>query len=631
MTTIIDSPGTGLTAEERFEKVRTLVFEDSAEPSRLLASEVAELVRARAKEGKSVVLGLATGSTPVPFYRELIRLHREEGVSFANAVTFNLDEYFGLKPDHPESYHRFMREQLFDHLDIPGENIHIPDGTIPSEQVFAWCQEYERKIEEAGGLDLQILGIGRTGHIGFNEPGSTVDSRTRMITLDRLTRRDAASDFLGEANVPRFAITMGVGTIMKARRVVLMAWGENKAPVLRDAVEGAVSSSIAASYLQDHPAATFVLDRAAASQLTRFRCPWLVRSLEWDAGLTRSAVVWLSGELKKPVLKLVDEDYNENGMSELLTLQGSAYEANIDVFNLIQHTITGWPGGKPNADDTNRPERRVPRSKRVLVFSPEPQDAVVSMGGTLERLVEQGHRVTVACQTSGNLGVADAEARKFASVLHQLSEQSSEWQPQGRYAADLLDSLAGKGEFGTDTERLRELKALILRGEMREACATVGLNPGQVHFLDLPFYEKGRYRRFVLEEDDVAVIERLLRDTKPHQIFATGDVADPSSLQALCFRALREALERVRHLEWSKGCWTWIYRGKEKAFDAGEIDMAVPLSPGQAELKLAACLKFQSVRQDEVETIEQNREIAGVYDRLGLAEYEAIEAFQRWE
>lgn len=614
--------------EQRYERVRTLVFESSSDPSQQLAAETAAAIRKAEEEGRKMVLGLATGSTPVPFYRELIRLHQEEGLSFKNVITFNLDEYFGLNHDHPESYYRFMHDQLFDHIDIPANQVHIPDGTVAVEDSYAACQDYETMIDEAGGLDMQILGIGRTGHIGFNEPGSTRDSQTRMISLDRVTRRDAASDFLGEENVPRFAITMGVGTIMKAKRVVLMAWGENKAEIVRQAVEGEVTDSISASFLQEHEKATFILDQSAASQLTRYRCPWLVKSVKWDTKTTRQAVVWLSRELEKPVLKLVDEDYNEHGMSELLTKHGNAYKANIDVFNQLQHTITGWPGGKHGADDTDRPEREKPKSKKVLVFSPEPQDAIVSMGGTLERLVEQGHEVTLVCQTSGNLRVADAEARTFAGVLSEMAEASG-WADQKSYGDQILSQLEEKGDFGIDPKNVRWLKGLILRGELRDAARASTLLEKQVRFLDLPFYEEGRYRRFKMTEADVAAVSEILDQIQPHQIFATGHVADPSSLQAHCYNALSQALEKASKSKWRDNCWVWGYRGKEKALEPFEIDMAVPMSPGQLERKKASIHKFQSIREDEIEAPKTNRQNARNYDLLGMAEYEAIEAFQR--
>ncbi len=626
---IIDSPGKRQTQQERYEKTRTLIYPDSGLASRELAAEVGELIRLRQAKGESVVLGLATGSTPVPFYRELIRLHREEGLGFGNVTTFNLDEYYGLAPDHRESYCQFMRDQLFDHIDIPRENINIPDGTVPLDRVYDSCLAYEAKIEAAGGLDIQILGIGRTGHIGFNEPGSSKDSITRMITLDRVTRKDAAADFLGEQNVPRFAVTMGVGTILKARRLVLMAWGENKAEIVREAVEGEVTDQVSASFLQEHDNATFLIDTAAASRLTRRSYPWLVGSVSWDDAMTRRAVVWLAKKLEKPVLKVIEEEYNETGVGELLTAAGPAYQVNIGVFNQLQHTITGWPGGKPGADDSNRPERAQPHPKRVLIFSPEPHDAFVGMGGTIDRLVEQGHEVRIATQTSGNLRVSDVAAYKFASVVREMAEiiGGQGWEGQLSYANDIIGQLEDKGEFGLDPDRVRKLKGLILRGEARDAARVCGVGDEALRFLDMPFYEAGRYRRFNLTDADVSIMRDLLGDYQPHQIYLTGDVADPSSLQALCFRAFEQALPEDG---WLDGCRVWLYRGKEAPLAAHEIDMAVPMSPDQLALKSQSLRKFQSINADELETPERNRETAREYDRLGMAEYEGIEAFQRW-
>lgn len=626
---IIDSPGKRQTQQERFEKTRTLIFPDSGQASRQLAAEVAALIRERQSAGRDMVLGLATGSTPVPFYRELIRLHREEGLSFGNVITFNLDEYYGLDGSHPESYARFMSDQLFDHIDIPADRIHIPDGMAPVDRVYESCMAYEAAIEAAGGLDIQILGIGRTGHIGFNEPGSSRESLTRMITLDRVTRQDAAADFLGVQNVPRFAITMGVGTILRARRIVLMAWGENKAEIVRDAVEGAVTDQISASFLQEHANATFLIDGAAASRLTRRNLPWLVGSVTWDGRMTRRAVVWLAKKLGKPVLKLVEEDYNENGVGELITAEGPAYQVNIGVFNQLQHSITGWPGGKPDADDRHRPERALPRSKRVLILSPEPHDAFVGMGGTIRRLVEQEHEVRLVVQTSGNLRVSDVAAYKFASVVREMAELigGDSWEGQSAYAAEILKQLEEKGEFGLETATVRRLKGLILRGEGRDAAKDCGLGGDDTpEFADLPFYEAGRYRRFTLSEDDVAQMKALLDEFRPHQIYLTGDVADPSSLQALCFRAVASALPAGG---WIDECRLWIYRGKERPLEAHEIDMAVPMSPDQLDQKAEAIRKFQSIQGDELESPSRNRETANEYDALGMAEYEGIEAFRR--
>ena len=621
-------------AAEAFEKVPTHVFASSGEAAKELAREVREIIETKNRAGQPAVLGMATGSTPVPFYRELIRLHKEEGLSFKNVLTFNLDEYYGLNGDHPESYGRFMADQLFDHIDIPKQNIHIPKGTVPGDQVFAHCREYEEAIDAVGGVDLQILGIGRTGHIGFNEPGSSKESLTRRITLDRITRQDAASDFRGEENVPHFAITMGVGTILRAKKLVLMAWGENKAGIVAKAVEGAVTEAISASFLQDHPDARFFIDTGASRELTRFKLPWLVGPVNWNPRETQRAVCWQSTKMKHPVLKLVDEDYNENGLSDLLSEQGPAYQLNIRIFNRLQHTISGWPGGKPSADDTLRPERATPYPKRCLVFSPEPQDAVVAIGSTIDRLREQGHDVRVVTLTSGSLRVSDSEADKFAGTLDELAsitDDASQWAPQKAYAKSILQLIEEKGEFGEDPPALRQLKALILRGELRDAVVALNISADKAVFLDLPFYEKGRYRRFRSSEDDVAAVAAMIRDYKPHQVYLTGDAADPSSVPSICFKVIETALKQCESEEWFGLCTFWLYRGKEKAFEPHEIDMAVPMSPVQMERKLRALSRYQALSSLELHTPDQNREAAKQYDALGLAEYEAMECFQRWK
>lgn len=622
-----------LTQRERFEKTRTLVHPDSASASRTLAAEVAALIRDRSAAGQDTVLGLATGSTPVPLYRELIRLHREEGLSFGKVTTFNLDEYYGLPRDHPESYFRFMRDQLFDHVDLDPSRIHLPDGTVPMEAVYDHCLDYERRIAEAGGIDLQILGIGRTGHIGFNEPGSSADSITRMITLDRVTRQDAAPDFMGVANVPRSAITMGVGTILEAKRLVLMAWGANKAAIVREAVEGGVTDQISASFLQDHPNATFLIDEAAASHLTRFRFPWLVGPVSWEASMKKRAVLWLARKLDKPVLKLVDEDYNENGAGGLLaSTSEAAYEVNIDIFNRVQHTITGWPGGKPNVDDSRRPERSQPFPKRVLVLSPEPADAFVGMGGTLSRLREQGHEVKLVFLTSGNLRVADGAALNFARVVLEMAEssRSPEWESQTGYARSIVEAIEAKGEFGIDPDFVRRLKGLILRGEALDAASVCRLRYQDSRFLDLPFYESGRYRRFRYDEADARAVAEVLAEFRPHSVYATGDASDPSSPQAISFRAFASAWDSLAPAGFEGECRVWLYRGRDRAFEAHEIDMAVPMSPDQLEEKAEAIRRFMSINEDDLNAPTRNREIAAIYDALGMAEYEGIEAFRRW-
>ncbi|MDB6069977.1 MAG: hypothetical protein JWL81_1148 [Verrucomicrobiales bacterium] len=616
---------------EAFEKIPTFIFDDAPSAAAALAAEVRDLIVKRKAEGRPVVLGLATGSTPVPFYRELIRLHREEGLSFAEVITFNLDEYYGLSRDHRESYFRFMQEQLFSHIDLKPENIHLPDGTVPLDGVFAHCAAYEAAIEAAGGVDIQVLGIGRTGHIGFNEPGSSKDSLTRLLPLDIVTRQDAAADFLREENVPRFAITMGVGTILRARKLVMMAWGGNKAEIAAKAIEGPETEAVSASFLQSHADARCFLDRGASGALTRVRLPWLVGRAEWTPAETRRAVLWLALTEKKPVLKLRDGEYNEHGMAELVTRYGNAYHLNIEVFNRQQQTITGWPGGKPNADDTSRPERAAPFPKTVLILAPEPQDDVLGMGGTMERLVSQGHDVHVCYMTGGDLRITDAEAIRFARVLLETSEQDPErWKEQIGYAGGILEEIEVKGPFGDPPARLRRLKALIRRGEARDAAISLGVKPGQIRFLDLPFYTEGRYRQFRLGAADVTAVGSVLATLRPHQIYITGNLADPSSVQGLAFAAFRSAWEARAGQPWREQCRVWLYRGQQSEYGPHEIQMAIPMSPDQLTHKLHAVQKFQSHTLPELLDGERNRDLARLYDSLGTAEYEAIEAFRRW-
>ncbi len=622
-----------------YERIPTVLYEDSDQGSLAVAAEIAELIRKRQEEGKNAVLGLATGSTPVKVYDELIRLHRQEGLSFRNVITFNLDEYYPMEPDALQSYVRFMKEHLFNHIDIPEENIHIPSGTIPKEEIAAWCEQYEEKIRTAGGIDIQLLGIGRTGHIGFNEPGSRPDSRTRLITLDGVTRKDAASNFFGEEYVPRNAITMGVATILEARRILLMAWGEGKASIIRESVEGEVRESIPATYLQNHDNTLFVLDAAAATELTRVKTPWLVTTCDWTDELTRKAVVWLCRKLDKPILKLTDADYNENGMGELLTEAGPSYSINLKVFNQLQRTITGWPGGKPGADDTSRPERALPHPKRVIVFSPHPDDDVISMGGTLIRLVEHGHEVHVAYQTSGNIAVFDDDVVRYADFVTDYAEAFNLPESEvDRLLAQIQQFLEKKEPGDVDSDEIKTIKGLIRRGEAKAAGRYCGIPVENLHFLDMPFYETGRVKKNPLSEEDVRIIVGLLREIKPHQIYAAGDLSDPHGTHRVCLKAIYEALEICREDEWIGECRVWLYRGAWQEWDINEIEMAVPLSPMELEKKRKAIFKHQSQKDrppfpgsDKREfwqrSEDRNRGTAMLYDKLGLAEYEAIEAF----
>ncbi len=631
-----------LTPSNRYEKIPTRIFQDSHLASLEVARQIAELIRHKASRGEKAVLGLATGSTPTGVYNELVRLHKEEGLSFQNVVTFNLDEYFPIDPAALQSYHRFMREYLFDHIDIPKDQVHVPDGTLAIEEIGAYCEAYEANIARHGGLDLQVLGIGRTGHIGFNEPGSGMRSRTRLVALDRLTIRDAASDFFQEENVPRRAITMGVGTIMEAKSLILMAWGEGKAPIIAKAVEGEVTELIPASFLQHHHNAQVILDQASGAELTRTKSPWLVGSCAWDRRLVRKAVVWLCSQVKKPILKLTDEDYNEHGMGELVAEAGPAYDINIRVFNEIQHTITGWPGGKPGVDDSFRPERKEPFPKRVIIFSPHPDDDVISMGGTLLRLADQGHEVHVAYQTSGNIAVFDDAAVRFIDFAVDFSQRFNHNREEvEKMYQSAREFLANKAPGQPDSADIQAIKGLIRRGEAKAGLRYSGVPDTNAHFLDMPFYETGRVKKMPLGEEDIRIVADLIADIRPHQIYAAGDLSDPHGTHRVCLDAIFQAVDRLKHHDWMNDCWVWLYRGAWQEWPVDEIEMAVPISPFELKRKRHAIFKHQSQKDSALfpgndprefwqRAEDRNRGTARAYDALGLPEYEAIEAFVRY-
>ncbi len=617
--------------ERKFEKLFTNVYENAEIASKKIAAEIADLIREKNGKGKKCVLGLATGSSPIGVYRELVRMHREEGLSFKNVITFNLDEYYPMPKDHVQSYWYFMHEHLFDHVDIPEENVHIPDGTISENKVYDFCQDYEMAIRDAGGIDLQILGIGRTGHIGFNEPGSGINSPTRLVTLDSLTIADAAGDFYSEENVPRKAITMGVGTIMPSRRIILMAWGEKKAAIVKKAIEGPVVDSVPATYLQQHPNTEIVLDKEAAADLVRFRTPWLVREVQWDDKLIRRATIWLCEKLDKPILKLTNRDYNDNSLGDMVVKHGPAYDINLKVFNMLQKSITGWPGGKPNADDSQRPERAFPYPKRVLVFSPRPDDDMLAMGGTINRLVEQGHDVYVAYQTSGNIAVADDVVLRFLYFSENIAENHN------IDLEKIHKVLAIKKPGEIDFPEVRNLKALIREAEARSACRFLNIPEEHISFLRMPFYETGTIKKASLKEEDINRIVEVLRGVKPHQIYAAGDLTDPHGTHRKCFDAIVKALHIVRKDDWLADCRVWLYHGTWKEWHIADVDMAVPVSPEELKKKRAAIFRHSSQKEvmfpgsEDMEiwryAIERNRDTAKDYDKLGMAEYEAIELF----
>jgi glucosamine-6-phosphate deaminase len=627
------------------ERIASRVQANTQEIANSVATEIADLIRQRAGEGQRCVLGLATGSTPVGVYAELVRMHRKEDLSFQNVVTFNLDEYFPMGPENLQSYVRFMNEHLFDLVDIDKDNIHIPDGTIASDQVAEYCQQYEEQIKQAGGIDIQLLGIGRTGHIGFNEPGSDEQSRTRLITLDSVTRSDAASDFFGAENVPRRALTMGVGTILDARRIIIVALGENKAPIVARSVEGEVTSAIPATFLQRHDNAEFFLDEAAADGLTRQHTPWLVGSVDWDEATIRRAVIWLADKMNRAVLKLTDADYNEEGLQDLLAKHGPAYEINLRVFRDLQATLTGWPAGKPLAEQQPGDRRRRHDDifpKRVIIFSPHPDDDVISMGGTLIRLADQGHEVHVAYQTSGNIAVFDNDAIRFAEFAADFCRQFDASSDRIDELESHVDQfLKNKQPGQVDSDIVQGIKGLIRRGEAREGARCCGVQDERLHFMDMPFYETGTVKKRPLGDEDIQIVVDLLRKIKPHQIYAAGDLSDPHGTHRTCLSAILRACAICQQDDWYNATEVWLYRGAWQEWPVHEIEMAVPLSPLEVEQKRVAIFKHESqkdralfpgpdVREFWQRAESRNSQTAKQYDSLGLAEYQAIEGFVRW-
>ena len=554
-------------------------------------------------------------------------------------------EYYQLDTDAVKSNFNAFKNMLLDQIDIDKQNIFTPDGSIAKDTIFEYCRLYEQRIESFGGIDIALLGIGRVGNIAFNEPGSRLNSTTRLILVDATSRSEAARN-IGVDNLPPCSITMGINTIMGARKIYMLAWGEDKADIIRSAVEDKVSDTLPASYLQLHTNTTVCVDLAGAAHLTRIQRPWLVTSCEWNDKLVRSAIVWLCTTLNKPILKLTNKDYNENGLSELLALYGSAYNANIKVFNDLQHTITGWPGGKPNADDTYRPERAKPFPKRVVVFSPHPDDDVISMGGTLRRLVQQGHEVHVAYETSGNIAVGDEEVVRFMHFINgfnQLFENSEDKVISDKYA-EIKQFFSTKKEGDMDTRDILTIKGLIRRGEARTACTFNHIPLSRCHFLDLPFYETGKIEKNPISEADVEIVLNLLREVKPHQIYVAGDLADPHGTHRVCTDAVFAAIDEEKNAgaEWLNDCRIWMYRGAWAEWEIENIEMAVPLSPEELRAKRNSILKHQSQMEsapflgnDErlfwQRSEDRNRGTASLYDQLGLACYEAMEAFVEYK
>lgn len=631
-----------LSVVTRLEKIPTAIYETSDEGSLQIAVEIAQIIKEKQRAGRFCVMALPGGNTPHNVYAHLVKMHREEGLSFSNVVIFNLYEYYPLEANAVNSNLNLIKELLLNQVDIDERNVFSPDATITKENIFEYCKLYEQRIEAMGGLDVALLGIGSVGNIGFNEPGSRINSLTRLILMGPETRIETSKMFGSSENTPTSSITMGISTILSAKKIYLMAWGENKAQMVKECVEGPIVDTITASYLQTHNDAHVIVDLPAASKLTRINRPWLVTSCEWTDKLIRSAIVWLCEVTKKPILKLTNKDYNNNGLSELLALYGSAYNVNIKIFNDLQHTITGWPGGKPNADDTYRPERELPYPKRVIVFSPHPDDDVISMGGTIRRLVEQGHDLHVAYQTSGNIAVGDEEVVRFMHFINGFNQLFADDQDEvikTKYK-EIRKFLNGKKEGDIDTADILTIKGLIRRGEARTACTYNDIPLNHVHFLDLPFYETGRIKKNPLGEQDIEIVRKLIQEVKPHQIFVAGDLADPHGTHRVCTDAVLAAidLEKENKAEWLKDCRIWMYRGAWAEWPIEDIEMAVPISPEELRAKRNSILKHQSQMEsapflgnDErlfwQRSEDRNRNTASLYDRLGLASYEAMEAF----
>lgn len=641
-------PATAIERSEitRFEKVPTDIFPTIEEGAVDIVNQLEADIKKREQEGRKFVMGVGSGSSLTPIFQELIRRHEAGRLSFRNVVVFNAYEYFPLNAENVNRSINQLKERFLNHVDIEAENIFTPDGTLAQDDVQEHCRQYEQHIKEQGGLDVILLGIGRMGNIATNEPGSSITSASRLILIDETAREEMKMSFGSQETVPPCSITMGVSTILSARRIFLTAWGEEKADIIKKTVEGKVSDTVPASFLQTHNDAHVVIDLSAAAKLTRIQHPWLVASCKWTDKLVRSALVWLCQVTGKPILKLTNKDYNENGLSELLALYGSAYNANIKIFNDLQHTITGWPGGKPDADDTYRPERAKPFPKRVIVFSPHPDDDVISMGGTLRRLVQQGHDVHVAYETSGNIAVGDEEVVRFMHFINGFNQLFGNEQDEvikSKYK-EIKEFLKHKKEGDIDTQDVRTIKGLIRRGEARTACTFNQIPLDHVHFLDLPFYESGKIEKLPMGEADVDIVRKLISTVQPHQIYVAGDLADPHGTHRKCTDAVLAAidLEKEAKAAWLKDCRVWMYRGAWAEWEIENIEMCVPISPEELRAKRNSILKHQSQMEsapflgnDErlfwQRSEDRNRGTAKLYDDLGLACYEAMEAFVEYK
>ena len=631
---------------DSLEKIPVKIFSSSQEGSVYVATQIANLIKEKEAEGKKCVIGLATGSSPKGLYAELVKMHKEEGLSFKNVITFNLDQYYPMEKNALQSYHYFMRKNLFEQTDIDPQNYHLPDGMVAKDKVKEHCYNYEKQIQDAGGLDLQILGIGINGHIGFNEPGSGIYTKTRLTTLDNSTRLANSYEFGNMSEVPRMAVTMGISTILKSKKIILMAWGGGKAPVIQQSVENDDTEEVPASLLQNHDDCTFVIDEAAAAELTRFKSPWLTGECDWTDITIKKAVVYLALKLHKPVLSLTNNDYNDNGLSDLLVEKGDAYEINLQVFYMLRDSITGWPGGKQTAQREKHPERSEPYPKRVILFSPHPDDDIISMGGTFMRLQDQGHQIHVAYQTSGNIAVTDEFVTRFIDFAVGFEKMFDIDETKSKQILENATTFLGnKKTSEKDTAEIRAIKGLIRRCEAKATCKYVGLTDQQIHFQNLPFYETGTIEKNPMGEADVQITIDLLNEIQPHQLFCAGDFADPHGTHKVCFDVVIEALKRIRENagagHWVNDCWLWLYKGAWQEWDITDIEMAIPMSPDQVVKKRNGIFIHQSQKDsvpfqgsDDREfwqrAEERNASTAKLYAQLGLTQFAAMEAFVRW-
>lgn len=623
---------------KRYEKIPVNIFEEADKASRLVAEKITAIINEKEELNKPCVLALSASSATIPVYESLVSLYKEKKMSFKNVHIFSLDEYWPLNKNELQSHYRFLKEYLLDFIDIPQANLNFLDSEVEKEIIHEYCENYENKIASLGGIDALVI-----GNMGFNEPGSQYNSKTRLITLNHTTRISSASEFFGVEYVPFHALTMGIDTIINAKKVFFLAWGEGAAGTVSKLVEGDVNELIPISHLQKHVNLEVYVDFPAADDLTRIKTPWLTGPCEWSTKMVKKSVFWLCKKLEKPILKLTDRDYNDNGMSELVTEQGPASKINIKVFNDLQHTITGWPGGKPNADDSTRPERKLPFPKRAIIFSPHPDDDVISMGGTLARLSEHGHEVHLAYQVSGNIAVFDHDAIRFLDFLRDSAKiYGFDIQKSNDIYNDAIKELSQKHPGEPDSQSIREIKGAIRRGEAKAACRYLKIPEERVHFLEMPFYETGGVKKNPIGKADIDIVKNLIKDVKPHQIYAAGDLSDPHGTHRVCLQAILIALEELKNEPWIRDCRVWLYRGAWQEWDVADADMAVPLSPEEVVIKREAIFKHQSQkdrplfpgsdkREFWLRAEERNHNTAVLFDNLGMAEYQAIELFVRYK